>query len=338
MSSLAASVDALATETGFSGVVAVHAEAEPVMAAAYGFANRVGAVPNTVDTRFGIASGTKGFTALAVMRLIERGDIALDTHARSVLGADLPLVDDAVTIEHLLAHTSGIGDYLDEEGLDSNVWPLEIPARELDSTTAYLPLLDGYPQRCAPGSDFRYCNGAYVILAVIAQRVTELPFPEIIDTFVVRPAGLRATSFLRVDDLAPDAATGYLDDGRINVEHIPAHGSGDGGIFTTVADIATLWRACFDGRVVSTATMAEMVRPRNALASGTYRYGLGFWLNGSSDVVQLEGCDAGVSFRSVHDPGAQLSATVVSNSTDGAWPIARLLDEYLATSRSGDSP
>lgn len=177
-----------------------------------------------------------------------------------------------------------------------------------------------------------------MILAVITQRVIALPFPEIIDALVVQPAGLRATSFVRVDDLPPDAAIGYLDDGRINVEHIPAHGSGDGGIFTTVADIATLWRACFNGRVVSSATMAEMVRPRNALPSGTHRYGLGFWLHGSSDVVQLEGCDAGASFRSVHDPGAQLSATVVSNSTDGAWPIARLLEESLITSRWGDSP
>ena len=84
--------------------------------------------------------------------------------------------------------------------------------------------------------------------------------------------------------------------------------------------------------------MAEMVRPRNALPSGTHRYGLGFWLDASSDVVQLEGCDAGISFRSLYDPHVQVSATVISNSTDGAWPIARLLEEYLITNRWGDSP
>lgn len=152
MSSLAASVDALATETGFSGVVAVQLGAEPVVAAAYGFANRVGVMFNTVNTRFGIASGTKGFTAVAVMSLIERGELALDTSARSVLGTDLPLVDSAVTIEHLLAHTSGIGDYLEEEDLDRDVWPFAIPARELDSTTAYLPLLDGSRNVARPGA------------------------------------------------------------------------------------------------------------------------------------------------------------------------------------------
>ena len=87
-----------------------------------------------------------------------------------------------------------------------------------------------------------------------------------------------------------------------------------------------------------TATMAEMVRPRNRVASGTRRYGMGFWLHGSSDVVELEGCDAGVSFRSFHDPHACRTATVISNSTDGAWPIGRLLDEYMITNRWGDSP
>jgi hypothetical protein len=59
------------------------------------------------------------------------------------------------------------------------------------------------------------------------------------------------------------------------------------------------------------------------------RYGLGFWL-GRHDTVILEGFDAGVSFRSVHDPRSSMTHTVISNSSDGAWPITRRLDELLA--------
>jgi hypothetical protein len=58
-------------------------------------------------------------------------------------------------------------------------------------------------------------------------------------------------------------------------------------------------------------------------------YGLGFWLHPSSGAVILEGMDAGVSFRSVHDPRSDLTHTVISNTTDGAWPLARLLAESL---------
>jgi hypothetical protein len=71
----------------------------------------------------------------------------------------------------------------------------------------------------------------------------------------------------------------------------------------------------------------EMVRPRSH--AGRKRYGLGFWLDASTEAVILEGMDAGVSFRSTHDPRAELTYTVVSNTTDGAWPIARHLAEEL---------
>ena len=88
--------------------------------------------PNTVDTLFATASGTKGLTALTVMSLVERGELGLDTPARSVLGGDLALIDDRVTVEQLLAHRSGIGDYLDEDEVDdNNDYVLTVPVHEL---------------------------------------------------------------------------------------------------------------------------------------------------------------------------------------------------------------
>ena len=106
MGSLQDAVDAAAERSGFSGVVRVDGRRrDRVALAAYGFADRAHQVPNTVDTLFATASGTKGFTALAVMSLVEDGTLDLATTARSVLGNDLPLVADDVTVEHLLAHT-----------------------------------------------------------------------------------------------------------------------------------------------------------------------------------------------------------------------------------------
>ena len=80
---------------------------------------------------------------------------------------------------------------------------------------------------------------------------------------------------------------------------------------------------------MSTNRVAEMLRPRSTVPSAESRYGLGFWLHGSSDVVSLEGCDAGVSFRSVYDPRSGVTHTVLSNTTEGAWPLTRYLDERL---------
>jgi len=72
-----------------------------------------------------------------------------------------------------------------------------------------------------------------------------------------------------------------------------------------------------------------MVEPRGDFPSDSKRYGLGFWLHESGSSVILEGYDAGASFRTVHDPDTRLTYTVISNTSDGAWPIARVLAEHV---------
>jgi CubicO group peptidase (beta-lactamase class C family) len=115
------------------------------------------------------------------------------------------------------------------------------------------------------------------------------------------------------------------------VLHLPVLGSGDGGIYSTLADFASFWRALFAGQIVSPAWVSEMVRPHSDVPSERMRYGLGFWLHQSGSGVILEGYDAGVSFRSVHDPVAQLTHTVISNTSDGAWPMTRWLGQRLTS-------
>lgn len=317
-------IDKIAEETGFSGVVQIDRAGEIEFAKAYGLANRAYGVPNTVDTRFGIASGSKGFTALAVYSLIREGALELGTTARSLLGKDLPLIADDVTVEHLLTHTSGIGDYLDEESdLDETDYVVGA-VHELTTTEAFLPLLDGHPTKFRAGERFGYCNGGFVVLALLAERASGVGYHDLVRDRVLRPAGMTRTDFLRGDELPGDAAVGYLPlDGvdRSNVFHLPVLATGDGGIHATAADMSTFWRAFFAGDIVG--SVDEVVRPRVDVAEGPRRYGLGFWLHESTDTVILVGGDAGVSFKSTHDPHTGTTCTVLSNTSPGAWPIAR---------------
>ena len=117
-----------------------------------------------------------------------------------------------------------------------------------------------------------------------------------------------------------------------NEGRLPVRGNGDGGIYSTVADIRSFWSALFAGRLVPPEWVAEMVRP-HSIVSDSERYGLGFWLDGSTDAVRLEGYDAGVSFRSWHHPSSDLTYTVISNTSDGAWPVTRRLHELLTDNR-----
>jgi CubicO group peptidase (beta-lactamase class C family) len=335
MNALEGSVDRIAAETAFSGVVRVDRGDELEFVKAYGFAHRGWEIPNEVDTRFGIASGTKGLTALTVMSLVEEGRLSRWTTARSVLGDDLPLIDGAVTVEHLLAHRSGIGDYLDEDIVRE---PLDyvspVPVHELGSTEDYLRALEGFETKFPPDERFSYSNGGFVVLALIAERASGTSFYELLRQRVCEPAGMVDTEFLRSDELPGRTALGYLaEDGpRTNVFHVPVRGSGDGGIFTTAVDVSALWTALFAGRIVSMDVVAEMVQPRSEVPSPTQpaRYGLGIWLHPTRDLVELHGSDAGVSFQTVHDSRERFTYTVLSNTSDGAWPIVLHLDDLFA--------
>ena len=211
MSDLGGELDALASGTGFSGVVLIHQSGRIELARAYGLAHRGFEIPNELDTRFGIASGAKGFTALAVVSLIEEGVLKLSTTARSVLGGDLPPIDDRVTVEQLLAHRSGIGDYLDEDAdWEPGDYLMPVPVHELAATEDYLAVLDGHASKFVPGERFAYCNGGFVVLALIAERASGVPFHELVAQRVCRPAGLTDTEFLRSDELPGRTATGYV--------------------------------------------------------------------------------------------------------------------------------
>jgi CubicO group peptidase (beta-lactamase class C family) len=320
-------IDRLAAETGFSGVVRVD-----TFAKAYGLAHRGAGIANTVDTRFAIASGGKGLTALAVMSLIEAGVLSLSTTARSVLGPDLPLIDDTVTVEHLLAHRSGIGDYCDEDaGHDVNDYLMPVPVHELADTEQFVRALDGHPPKFPPGERFSYCNAGFVVLALIAERAGRIPFHELVQERVLTPAGMHDTAFLRSDEPTARTALGYLtpDGLRTNVLHLPVRGNGDGGIYSTAADIHALWATFFAGRIVSPDTVADMVRSRSDVPDESMRYGLGFWLHESDRTTILIGYDAGVSFRSSHDPTTGRTHTVISNTSSGTWPMTTMLDLEL---------
>ena len=332
-------IDRIAREKDFSGAVRVDFDGAVEFAAAYGLAHRGHDVANTTSTRFAIASGGKGLTALAVVSLIEEGKVAYSTPARAFLGDDLPLIGDDVTVEHLLSHRSGIGDYLDEDA-DHPVtdYLLTVPAHELVTTEDYLAVLDGHPVKFAPGEQFSYCNGGYIVLALIAERASGVPFATLVGSRVCGPAGMRHTEFLRSDELPGDVALGYLPiegASRTNVFHLPVVGSGDGGVYSTVADVHEFWSALFAGKILPAGRVSEMVRRRSQAPADLKHYGLGFWLHPTRDIVMLEGFDPGVSFRSVHDPSSRVTHTVVSNTTYGAWPITRLLDQLLSEGRPG---
>ena len=320
MAELADELAALVETSNFSGVVRIRGSATVDLAA--GHADRANGRPNHATTRFATASGTKGFTALTTMALVERGDLALDTTVRSIL-SELTNVDERVTIEHLLGHRSGAGDYLDEEALDDIDAHIlgSRSVHEFDSPEAFVELLSAPPQRDEPGSTFRYNNSGFVILSLIIERIAG-GYVAAVDDAVFGPAGMHDSGFFRSDALPTDTALGYLQDGRTNVFHLPVVGAGDGGAYTTLDDLDRFWDAVADGVIVSADSTAAMTSPASTHDADT-AYGLGFWVSPDGAHVWLEGMDAGVSLQTGSDRSSGLRYSVLSNTSSGAWPVVK---------------
>jgi len=321
----------LAQVERFNGVISIVRQGEELFSLARGYAHRAHKRPNATDTMFATASATKGLTALGVVSLVESGQLDFDTTLVSLLGDSLPLVDSAVTIEHLLGHTSGVGDYLDEEAIDDiDDYLLTVYAHALNVPDDYLPMLRGHEQKTAPGATFAYNNGGYVLLALAIEAASGQGYHEVLQERVLDPAGMTDTAFLRSDNLPSRAALGYLKSGHTNVFHLPVVGVGDGGVYSTVADVQRLWRALFDGAIVSLGMAEHMTRRRNDPPNEDFGYGLGFWLHRDNGAVVLEGMDAGVSFRSLYHRPSGVGYTVMSNTSTDVWPVVRYLSGQLA--------
>ncbi len=240
------------------------------------------------------------------------------------------MVDPAVTIAQLLGHTSGVGDYLDEELLDDDDdYIMPLPVHQLAAPADYLPILDNHPQLTVPGERFAYNNGGFVMLSVALEVAGGRSYYDLVQERVLDPAGMGDTGFVRSDDLPAGAAIGYLADGRSNILHLPVRGAGDGGAYSTLADLESLWRSMFAGQILPLPVIDRLVEARSQETGDGRRYGLGFWLRGDRETVMLEGADAGVSCRTAFDRPSGLTYTVISNVTSAAWPLVRFLDQRL---------
>jgi len=158
-----------------------------------------------------------------------------------------------------------------------------------------LPSSTGIRRSSRPAPSSRTATAGTSCSRLIAERVSGVPYPELVRAQVSERAAMRDTEFLRSDELPARAALGYLDNehARTNVFHLPVRASGDGGVYSTAGDLHALWDAFFAGRIVSTDWVSAMVAPRSDTNDAAQRYGLGFWIHPTEPIVSLVGMDAG---------------------------------------------
>lgn len=334
--SLADKINSLIEKNHFSGGISIKEKGKIIYENASGYADRSNKVCNNTDTRFGIASGTKFFTALAIGILIERGRISLDTKVFDIIKYDFPFYSKDITIEQLLTHTSGIPDYYDEDKIDDfDNFYVAIPWYDLREPKDYFPIFPQEEMKFLPSEKFSYCNSGYVLLAAIVNEVSGIPYTEFVEEYIFKANGMKNSGFFELNRLPENTALGYVKDDkgwRTNIYNLPIVGGGDGGAFTTVGDLYILWDAYFTFKILSEDLTELYIKPyTKAKSEGeNIYYGYGIWLSKEDNTLEeyIVGCDAGVSFKSAVIRKNEVVYTVISNTGDGAWPIISEIKEF----------
>lgn len=332
-------VEIIKQNTDFSGVIQIVENNRIKLHIASGYAKRADLLLNQLDTSFGIASGTKGFTALGIMKLIEAGKLTLDTDVFSVLPFEFKLVKEPVTVQQLMSHTSGIYDYYDEDKVENFGQLFEqLPISKILGPKDMLPLLITGEPYFKPGEKFKYCNSGFVILAMLIEEVSGMSYKAYLEEEVIKPLGLTGTGCYKTNQLPLNSAHGFLQDDQgqwySNIFEIPMVATGDGGLYTCAEDIAKMWTGLIKGDFLIRELVHQLFEINAKIPwSDHLYYGLGFYRqHDASDQLKnyfLVGEDPGVSFATNYYPKEDRIITILGNTTEGVWDLLKIIGPYI---------
>ncbi|HLU11058.1 MAG TPA: serine hydrolase [Oceanobacillus sp.] len=266
-SKIGSELDALAqayTAHGkFAGAALVARKGEILLKKGYGLANREHNVPNTPQTVFRIGSMSKPFTAIAIMQLVEAGQLSLDDTVSKFL-PDFPN-GERITVHHLLSNRSGIRDYI--------LMPeYQTIKKQRVTTEQVIALFRNEPLLFEPGTQFSYSNGNWVLLGYILEKLTSKSYEAAIRERIFDPVGMRNSGAEWEKPLIQHRANGYDDTGAgyANAElHDDTTMHGAGALYSTVEDLYKWDRALYGETLLKQATLQQMFAP----ISESYGYG-----------------------------------------------------------------
>lgn len=292
--------------------IAVVKDGQVVLSQSYGFANVENGAAVTATTRFPINSATKPFTGVAMMQLVEAGKVELDAPVSRYLD-DLPQAWRAIRVRQLLAHTSGLPDIVDDQGLvgggsEADAWKL-VKAR---------------PMEAAIGERFSYNQANYALLAQIIAKQSGMPYERFIEQRQFAPVKMGSATFGDSYDPVANAATMYsyfprkydAKDQPARLSHwfydMPHGLWAGGGMLTTAGDVAHWIVALSQGRLISQTNVRGMWVPEKLNSGADGNWSAGWPVLGSASDRQVAGV-GGARAAFVVYPEDRLAIVVLTN-------------------------
>ncbi len=261
----------LESQDAFSGTVLVARDGRPLFSKAYGLANREHRIPNRIDTKFGLGSMNKMFTAVAIAQLVEQGKLSFDDPIGDHLpgGWLVPKIGRKVRVHHLLNHTSGLGDYL--EGF------IEQAHFRFRGPEDYKEIVARESLKFEPGTQWSYSNTGFLLAGVIVSEVSGMDYYDYIRKNIYEPAGMRNSDHYDRTRPITSMADGYWKDDEgewtKNIFLLSPRGTPAGGGYSTVDDLLAFDSALRANKLVSEGMRERLFAPDPDGNSPAYGYG-----------------------------------------------------------------
>lgn len=272
-------------------------------------------IPISENSAFYIGSMAKQFTAAALLILEAEGKIDLDAPVKSYL-SEFPDYEDKITVNHLIHHTSGIRETNSLQlfqGINRNF-------EEVFNTQDLIQLI--YSQRelnFKPGEEYRYSSGGYAILAKIVERISQLSFREFLENRIFKPLDMKNTLvYDNHNEIVPNRVVSYwpIANNKFERRNQIFDAYGDGGIITTVNDLAK-WDRAFYEDLLGVKCFSDKMYQKTALNSGdtiNYARALNVWKYKGEKVVQHNGGMLGFRVDMLRFPDHGTSIILLGNS------------------------
>jgi CubicO group peptidase (beta-lactamase class C family) len=278
---------------------------------AFGSANLELNVPMQADMVFKIASVTKQFTAVAILKLVEQGKIGLQDSLQKYI-PDFPSKGHTITIEHLLTHTSGIRDYMqiDFRGINMERWDYT-PKQLIDSFKHYALAFE-------PGTKFSYSNSGYYLLGYIIEKVSGKPYQRYIEDNLLTPLGLTHSFFDLGNNLIPNRVNGYRQESTayINADFwSPSLAYAAGGLLSNTEDLYNWFKGLLSYKIIKKESLEKAFTPFTLKDGSPLTYGYGLYIQHMSSIKSIEhsGKMNGFTSNAIYYPQQDVYLAVLFN-------------------------
>jgi len=314
---------ALSESDRFSGCVLLKDQnRNTILSFSCGYASKEYEIKNTLDTKFNIASVGKSITGVAIAKLMECKII----NPSDIIAEHIDLkntVFDKITIEQLLTHTSGLGDYFPQ--VYSSAY-----TKTYENLEDYAEIVEQASLEYPPGEKWAYSNLGYLVLGILIEKLTGMPYDAYITENVFVPANMLDSGFWLYNETVKNRATGYYYDEEKQIWRSRAvmpvlRGIPAGGCLSTVDDLSRFVGALVNNVLLSDFYTRKVLTPKPGLNAPSYGYG--FFI--SDEKISHSGDGTGVSAHLTYYTSCGYTLAVLSNYSNGINEVVEIVDREL---------